>query len=318
MKIVLLDGGAVNPGDLCWQGLHRLSQDVHIYEHSREDQIVPRALGCEILITNKMPITREIIECLPGLRCILVTATGYNNIDIHHAAQKNIPVCNVPAYSSPSVAQLVFALLLELTNGVAQNNASVQAGDWQRATMYTYPVTRQMELCGKTMGIVGFGSIAQAVAHLAHAFGMRVIVTNRTKREVYDFVEFVSLEELLEESDVISLHTALGEGNKKMIDQSALEKMKPSAILINTARGGLIDEAALIRALESERIAGAALDVITTEPMEQGSPLLGVKNLLITPHIAFTTVEARTRLIELVLDNAQSFLGGTPQNVVNL
>lgn len=318
MKIVLLDGGAVNPGDLSWDWLHEISEDVTIYDYTNDEDVIKRMADCELLITNKVNIDRKIIDAIPSLKCIFVTATGFNNIDINYAREKGIPVCNVPAYSSNSVAQIVFALLLEIINNVAKNNESVQKGDWKKAKLYTYQVTAQNELFGKTIGIVGFGNIGQTVARIAHAFGMKVLVNTRTEKAGFDYVTFVDFESLLKKSDVVSLHTALNKETENIMDEKAFDMMKESAIFINAARGGLIDEQALINALRNKKIRAAALDVIKQEPMEEDCKLLGIPNLIITPHIAWATIEARARMMEIIKANILSFLNEQPINVVNM
>lgn len=318
MKIVLLDGGAVNPGDLSWDWLHDISDEIAIYDYTEDQDVIPRMLGCELLITNKVNVDKHIIDAVPSLKCIFVTATGFNNIDIDYAKEKNIPVCNVPAYSSNSVAQLVFAMLLEIINNVAKNNESVQNGDWKKARLYTYQVTPQNELFGKTFGIVGFGNIGQTVAKIANAFGMKVLANSRSEKAGFDYVDFVDFETLLKNSDVVSLHTALNEQTKNIMDKKAFDLMKESAVFINAARGGLVDEQALINALNHKKIRAAALDVIKIEPMEEDCELIGIPNLILTPHIAWATIEARSRMMEIIKENILSFLRKQPINVVNM
>lgn len=319
MKLVILDGGAVNPGDLSWNALSPFVDEYTVYDNTDEDEILSRAKDADILVTNKTPISKNTIEKLPKLKYIAVLATGYNVVDCAAAREKNIPVSNIPAYSTDSVAQLVFAFLLEFCSRVAVHSNSVNCGEWEASPCFCYTKAPLCELSGKTFGIVGFGRIGSAVAQIANAFRMRVLAFSPNTKTYSGFgsVEFCSLEKLIEESDVISLHCPLTDGTKNLVDKGFLSKMKKSAFLINTSRGGVINENDLADALNGGKIAGAGLDVLSTEPPKGGNVLIGAKNCLITPHIAWANVEARTRLFNIFLKNVESFAGGTPINVVN-
>lgn len=316
-KIVVLDGYTLNPGDLSWSKLQALG-NVDIYEFSAPDEIISRAHHAAIILVNKTIINADILNQLPHLRCICVTATGYNNVDVITAKNKNIPVCNVSGYGTDAVAQHVFALLLELTNHVGAHHESVQQGDWSRCRDFSYWTSPIVELAGKTMGIYGFGKIGQKVAEIALAFGMQVLATHKhPERDARPGVTFVPLETLFTQSDVITLHAPLTNENTAIVNKNLFNIMKPSAFLINTARGGLIHEADLKEALENNKIAGAGLDVLSEEPPKNGNILFGVKNCIITPHNAWGSVEARERLMEETVQNIAAFEHGTPRNVVN-
>jgi len=315
MNIVVLDGYTMNPGDLSWDPLHALGA-VTLYDRTASQEIVPRAADAEIIITNKVPFTRDTIAQLPRLRYLGVTATGYNIIDVAAAKERNITVTNVPAYSTESVAQLVFALVLEFTHRTGHHADAVRNGRWSTNpdfAFWDFPLT---ELAGKTFGIVGYGNIGKAVARIAAAFGMRVLVATRSTPS-HTSVEKVDLETLLRRSDIVSLHCPLTPQTDKLISASTLELMKPTALLINTGRGGLVDEQALTDALNNGRIAGAGLDVLSAEPPSIQNPLLSAKNTIITPHIAWASFAARTRLMEVVVNNVRAFLSGHPVNVVS-
>jgi glycerate dehydrogenase len=252
------------------------------------------------------------------LKCICVTATGYNNVDLQAARERGIPVCNAVGYSTDSVAQHVFALLLALTNKVYQHHISVQAGEWQRSDDFAYTLHTLPELAGKIFGIYGFGRIGQRVADLAQAFGMKILATHKhPERDARPGVEFVSLEELFERSDVTSLHAPLSEANREIVNAQLLQRMKSTAYLINTGRGGLIQEADLKLALQEGQLAGAALDVLSTEPPKEGNVLISAPNCILTPHLAWASLEARQRLMDITLNNIRAFQAGAPQNVVN-
>jgi len=316
-KIVVLDGYTLNSGDLSWAGLEEFG-DCLIHDRSAPEQTIERATGAEIVLTNKTVLSAEIIEKLPDLRYIGVLATGYNVVDVVAARERGIPVTNVPAYGTVSVAQMVFAHLLNLTQRVGDHADTVKEGRWCRSPDYCYWDFPLIELAGKTIGIVGYGRIGQAVSVLAKAFGMRVLANKKIPPEsVPDGISFVDLETLFRESDVVSLHCPLTEATQHMVDHDLLDLMKPTAFLINTSRGPLIDEAALAEALNTERIAGAGLDVLAAEPASPECPLLKAKNCYITPHIAWATHAARQRLMEGVVENVRAFLAGTPRNVVN-
>jgi glycerate dehydrogenase len=318
MQIVVLDGYTLNPGDLSWAGLEALGPTA-IHDRTPPDQTVARAADCEIALTNKTILSRELILQLPRLRYIGVLATGYNVVDLEAARQRNVPVTNVPAYASPAVVQMVFAHLLNLTLHVAEHGQGVAAGRWTRSIDFCYWDFPLVELAGLTMGIVGFGRIGQAAASVARAFGMNVLVHDMIlPPEAPEGISFVTLEDLFRRSDVVSLHCPLTPATNKLVNAERLAMMKPSAYLINTGRGPLVDEAALAEALNSGRIAGAGLDVLSTEPPPGDNPLLGAKNCCLTPHIAWATRAARQRLLDVAVANVRAFLAGKPQNVVNL
>ena len=319
MKLVILDGYAENPGDLSWNALSSLVDEYVVYDITKPEEILERSAGADILVTNKTPITRETIESLPSLKYIAVLATGFNVVDCKAARERGIPVSNIPAYSTDGVAQLVFALLLELTNHVAAHSESVHGGEWESSPHFCYTKTPLAELAGKTFGIIGFGRIGFAVAEIANAFKMRVLAFSPHTHPYGGFgsVEFCGLEKLIEESDVISLHCPLNESTNGLVDKDFLSKMKRSAFLINTSRGPVINEKDLFDALENKTIAGAGLDVLSQEPPKNGNVLIKAKNCIITPHIAWASFEARTRLLNIFLKNVENFVAGTPQNVVN-
>jgi glycerate dehydrogenase len=316
MKIVILDAYAMNPGDLSWNALQQLGDTV-IYDRSSVTETPERIKEADIVLTNKALLTGEMISNAPRLKYIGVMATGYNVVDINAARERHIVVTNVPAYSTESVAQLTFALILELTSHVAAYAQSVQQGDWVRSKDFSYQVEPIMELQHKTLGIIGFGQIGQAVAKIALAFGMRIISSHRhPERDKREGVSFVNAATLVSESDIITLHCPLNEQNKAFVNRSLIEKMKSSALLINTSRGALIHEQDLADALNTGRIAGAGLDVLSSEPPAADNPLLHAKNCIVTPHIGWATYEARSRLMEVVVKNIQSFLKGEPLNVI--
>jgi glycerate dehydrogenase len=316
MKIVVLDGYTLNPGDLSWDELKSLGE-CEIYDRTPTNEVVKRAAEAEIVLTNKAIVSREHIQALPRLKYIGVLATGYNIVDVAAARERNIPVANVPTYGTRSVAQHTFALLLELTQHVGHHAQTVRDGRWTKSPDFCYWDYPLVELEGLTMGIVGFGRIGRAVADLALAFGMKVLVTSATPKQVPAGVQFTDLETLLRQSDVVSLHCPLTPPTKSFVNRERLSLMKPTAFLLNTSRGPLIDEAALADALNSERIAGAGLDVLSVEPPPAGNPLFQAKNCLITPHIAWATRSARSRLMQAAVANIRAFLAGKPQNVVN-
>ena len=313
MKIVVLDGYTNNPGDISWGPIEAVGA-LTVHERSAPDEIVPRAAGADVVLTNKAVIGREAIEALPGLKYIGVLATGYNCVDTAAARARGIPVCNVPEYSTPNVVQATFALLLELTNRVGHHAATVRAGRWSACPDFCYWDGDLVELAGLTLGIVGYGRIGQGVAAVGRAFGMRILAHRRT---LGNDPECVDLETLLRESDVVSLHCPLTPDTKELIDARRIGLMKPSALLVNTARGALVNEADLAAALNAGRLAGAGLDVLTVEPPPASNPLLTAKNCIITPHVAWATRNARRRLIEITAGNLRAFAAGTPRNVVN-
>ncbi len=314
-EIVILDGHTLNPGDLSWDSLAELG-NLSVHDRTAASEIFNRARAAEILFTNKTPITADTIEALPQLRYIGVLATGYNVVDTGAARAAGIPVTNIPAYGTASVAQMTFALILELIQQPALHDASVHAGDWSECLDFCYWKKPLVELDGLTLGLVGYGEIGQAVARLGRAFGMKILVHTRTVREEPD-TRFVDCETLFAEADVVSLHCPLTNENQGFVNAQLLSQMKPTAFLINTARGPLVDEAALAKALNEEQIAGAATDVLSVEPPPADNPLFGAKNIIITPHIGWATRAARERLMNIAADNLCAFLKGTPQNVVN-
>ncbi len=308
-RLVVLDGHTLNPGDLSWSELESLA-DCTVHARTAAEDIVARSREAEILLTNKTPLTAETLAACPKLRCIGVLATGYNIVDITAARARGIPVTNVPAYSTASVAQLTFALLLELARGVGHHSATVRAGRWSTSADFCYWDTPQLELEGLVLGLIGGGRIGQAVAALGQAFGMEVrFATRRGGR--------AELEAVLRAADVVSLHCPLTPETKHLIDATTLGWMKPSAFLLNTSRGPLIDEPALAEALNTGRLAGAGLDVLSTEPPPAGNPLFSARNCFITPHLAWATSAARARLLKTAVENIRAFLAGRPQNVVN-
>lgn len=314
--IVVLDGHTLNPGDLSWSKIKALGH-TDIYAYTPYEEIVDRTKDAEIILPNKAVLDRAVIEALPKLQFIGVTATGYNNVDLEAAAERGIVVSNAVGYSTPAVAQHVFALLLELTNAVGRHHQSVQAGEWASCRDFSYTLQPIQELAGKVMGIYGFGRIGQQVGLLAQAFGMQVIATHKhPERDARPGVRFVDFKTLLRESDVLSLHAPLNENNEGIMNASNIATMKPNAYLINTGRGGLIDELALKSALEGQVIAGAGLDVLSSEPPSSDHPLVGLSNCIITPHHAWASRDARARLMEIVVENICAFLNGKPQNVV--
>ena len=317
MNIVVLDGYTLNPGDLTWKDLEALGQCT-VYDRTEPKEVVPRAKDADIAITNKTMLSSDVIKQLPKLKYIGVLATGYNVVDIEAARHAGIPVTNVPAYSTPSVAQLVFAHLLNLAHHVGAHSETVRSGRWVSCVDFCYWDTPLIELAGLTMGIIGFGRIGQATAKLALAFGMKVIAYDVvTPSSVPEGCQFVGLEDVFRSSDVVSLHCPLTPQTQNIINRECLELMKKTAFLINAGRGPLVDEQALAEALNNEEIAGAGLDVLSSEPPEKDNPLLKAKNCFITPHIAWATRAARQRLLKVVVDNVASFLAGNLQNVVN-
>ena len=319
MKIVVLDGYALNPGDLDYGCLNQFG-DVTIYQRTdTEEEAIARIGDAEIVLINKVPITESLLQSCPGIRYIGVQATGYNVVDCTACAKRGIPVTNVPSYGTTAVAQFTFALLLELCHRIGLHDKLVHQGKWCECSSFCFWDTQQMELAGKTMGIIGFGRIGQAVGKLAKAFGMNVVAYNRTQYpEGRKIAEYVDLDTLYSTADIISLHCPQFKENEKMINASSITKMKDGVILLNTARGGLFDEAAVSDALHSGKIRCAAVDVVSQEPMLESNPLLTAPNCIITPHMAWAPTESRQRLLNCVVENIQAFLDGTPQNVVNL
>lgn len=314
MKIVALD--ALQLMDLDWSGLRAIDPGLVTYDATAPERVVERAKDAEILLVNKVKLTREVLEKLPRLQYVGVLATGYDNVDCAAAREKGVVVTNVPGYSTDSVAQLVFALLLELCHQTGHHSDTVKAGRWANQPYYCYWDSPLIELAGKTMGIFGLGKIGRRTAQIAQAFGMKVIACSRTKKDVPG-VTWVGFDELLRESDVLSLSSPLTDQTRGLINKDALSKMKKTAFLINTSRGGLLVEQDVREALDAGVIAGAAVDVLSTEPPKADNPLIGAKNIVITPHIAWATTEARTRLLEIVRGNIAAWQAGNTQNRVN-
>ncbi len=316
MRIVVLDGHTLNPGDLSWEELKALG-DFAVYDRTPPPLVLERAADAEVVLTNKTVLTAEHIRALPTLRYVGVLATGYNVVDLEAARKRNIVVTNVPAYSTPSVVQLTFALLLELALHVGPHAQTVREGKWTRSADFAYWDHPLVELAGLTMGLVGFGRIGLAVARVALAFDMHVVAhTPHPPNSVPLPVEFVGLDELFRRSDVISLHCPLTPQTRGLVGRDRLALMKPTAVLLNTGRGPLVDEAALAEALNAGRIAGAGLDVLAVEPPPAGNPLPGARNCVITPHIGWATRAARARLMAVAIANVKAFLRGQPENQV--
>lgn len=320
MKIVVLDGYTLNPGDLSWDALRELGEVV-VYDRleNKTEVIVTAISDATIVFTNKTVLSKEVLEKAPTIKYIGVLATGFNVVDTETAASKNIVVTNIPAYGTKAVAQFVMGLLLEMCYHIGDHNTSVQNKAWIKSDDFCYWNSPLIELEGKTMGLIGFGKIGQATAQLAQAFGMKVLVYNRTIKKEFEseFLEFVRLEQLVSTSDVISLHCALTDSNQGFINKGLIEKMKKEVMIINTARGGLINEKDLAEALNNDRIYAAAVDVVSAEPMKANNPLLGAKNCIITPHIAWATKAARQRLMNTAVENLKAFINDEPINVVN-
>lgn len=319
MKIVVLDAYTANPGDLSWDALDALG-DVAVYDRTAPEEVLARAKDAEAVLVNKVLMTREVISSLPELRYIGVLATGYNVVDMMAAREHGIVVTNVPAYSTRSVAQMVFAHLLNIANSVAHYADAVAGGKWSRSKDFCFYDAPLMELDGSTMGIVGMGNIGMAVARIAQAFGMQVAAfSSKTSEELASLGvrKVSSYEELFAQSDILSLHCPLTDETRHLVNAARLALMKPTSILINTGRGPLIDEEALAVALDSHRLRAACLDVLASEPPSPTNPLLGARNCQITPHIAWATAEARARLLATAIENVRAFAQGRPQNVVS-
>ena len=318
MKIVILDGYTLNPGDLFWEGLEKLG-DLTVYDRTPADKIVERAKDADIIFTNKTPLNEATLTQLSSAKFIGVLATGYNIIDTAVARKQGITVSNVPGYSTASVVQLTFALLLELTLHVQRHSDAVRDGKWARSVDFSFWNYPLIELAGKTMGIIGFGSIGESVADVATAFGMTVIGSKRhhTDQSHRKNFRWAEVPELLAQSDVVTIHAPLTPDTTGLINKANLSLMKPSAFLLNTARGPIVVDQDLADALNKDIIAGAGIDVLSAEPPAADNPLFTAKNCLITPHIAWATLEARTRLMQITVDNLAAFLHGNPVNVVN-
>lgn len=318
MNIVVLDGYALNPGDLSWEGL-RIAGDLTIYDRTPPDLVYERSVMADILLTNKTILSEKMLKSLPGLKYVGVLATGYNVIDIDAADRLGIVVTNIPAYSTSSVAQLVFALMLEFCFRVQKHSDSVMSGRWSASLDFTFRDYQLTELASKTLGIIGFGNIGQKVSEIAMAFGMNVIISSRLKKDLPDGSRIIQAElpELLSGSDFVTIHCPLTSETAGMININSLRLMKKSALLINTSRGPVVVEKDLAYALNEGIIAGAGIDVLSVEPPVGENPLLKAKNCIITPHIAWATLEARTRLMQVAVQNVKAFLSGTSINVVN-
>lgn len=319
MKIVNLDGCTTNPGDLSWEGIERLGEYT-VYDRTAPDKIVERAKGAEILIVNKTVIDRNLLDALsPELKYIGLQSTGYNVVDCEYARELGITVCNIPAYSTNAVAQLVFAFILQITNEVTLHSNAVMDGEWCQCPDFCFWKKPLTELDGKTIGIIGFGSIGHRVAVIAEAFGMNVLAYNPRPKDKLDLktIQFVDMDTLLAESDIITCHCPLTPQTENLINKENIAKMKKTAILINTSRGPVVDEQALADALNNDMLMAAGLDVLKVEPARADNPLLKAKNCFITPHIAWAAKETRARLLRILEENIVAYLNGKPQNVVN-
>ncbi len=317
MKIVILDGHAVNPGDLSWD-CFRAFGDVTVYERTDPAQTAQRLQGAEIVMTNKTPITAELLDACPTIQLICVLATGYNVVDCAACRERGIPVCNVPDYGTAAVAQFTFSLLLELCNRVGLHSDAVHNAEWTNCPDFCFWKTPQMELAGKTLGIIGFGRIGRAVGRIAKAMGMEVIAYNRSRHPEGEAIgRYVDLDTILMESDIISLHCPLTAENAGLINKESITKMKDGAILLNTARGGLLNEQDVTDALRSGKLKAAAVDVVSYEPIKKDNPLLTAPNCIITPHMAWAPIESRQRILDCTVSSIQAFLNGSPINTVN-
>jgi glycerate dehydrogenase len=318
MKIVVLDGYTLNPGDLSWDALRAIGE-MQVFDRTQPELILSRAAGAEIVLTNKTPLTAQTLRQLPGLRYVGVLATGYDVVDVRAARELKLPVTNIPIYGTASVAQFTFALILELCHPPAIHAAATRAGDWSRSPDFSFWKTPLVELSGKTMGIIGLGRIGRRVAEIAVAMGLRVIGADEVKTAVPDWPGFrwCEVDELLAQSDIVSLHCPLLPQTRAIINAKSLARMKPGALLINTSRGPLVVEQDLADALNRGHLAGAAIDVLSVEPPPADNPLLHARNCIVTPHIAWATREARTRLLDTAVANLRAFLEGHPVNVVN-
>lgn len=314
MKIVITDWGTVSGGDLPYEALKKFGE-VTVYDLTEYEETAKRIADADIILCNKTRLDRNNLQGAGKLRYIGLFATGYNNIDTEYCREKGIAVCNAPAYSTDSVAQLAFAFMLQLANRVGDYRKLVDEGDWIKSRTFSYFPIPLMELKGKTLGIIGFGSIGRKVAEIALAFGMRVVACNRSKKE-FDGVEFVPLQQLLHQSDIVSLHCPLNKDSENLINSDTIAMMKDGAYLINTARGAIVDENAAASALNSGKLGGMGTDVLQNEPMREDCPLYKAKNCIITPHIAWAGLETRQRLMGIVEDNIKAFLDGNTRNNV--
>lgn len=315
MKIVVLDGYCLNPGDLDWSGFEPMGS-ITVYDRTPATLTVERSKDADVLLTNKTVLNAENMSQMPNLKYVGVLATGYNVVDLEYAASRGITVTNIPAYSTASVAQMVFAHILNIANSVEHHSQLVRGGAWSSSIDFCFWDSPQIELAGKTIGLVGLGNTGMATARIAQAFGMKVIAVT-SKNNLPEGIKSVSYSDLWQQSDIVSLHCPLSADTRNLVNASTIAQMKPSAILINTGRGPLIDEQALADALNSGRIAAAAVDVLSTEPPATDNPLLTARNCFITPHIAWATREARQRLMDIAVGNLKAFADGKPVNVVN-
>jgi len=318
MKIVVLDGYTLNPGDNPWDEVAALGA-FEVHDRTAADQIVPRAADADVVLTNKTPLSADTLAKLPKLRFIAVLATGFNIVDVKTARARGIPVSNVPVYGTDSVAQFVFAMVLHLCHQVAHHDAAIRNGAWAKSGDFCFWDAPLIELAGLTMGVVGFGRIGRRTAEVAHAFGMQVMAADvqQGNPPAYQPFRWGSVGEVFAEADVISLHCPQTAENTGFVNRALLSRMKPSAFLVNTARGALVNEKDLADALNAGRLGGAALDVLSVEPIRPDNPLLTARNCLLTPHIAWATLSARKRLMKTTADNIRAFQGGSPINVVN-
>ena len=318
LKFVVLDSFALNPGDLSWEWLENLGE-CEIYDRTPADKILERCMGADVVITNKTPITKDTLSKLSNLKYIALESTGYNVVDCEYAKEMGVPVSNIPSYSTNAVAQLTFSLILEITNAVGIHSESVRNGDWANCPDFCYWKTPLTELCSKTLGIVGFGQIGQAVADIAEAFKMNIVAvsgheTDQSHRKNFSWVD---MDTLAKKSDIISFHCPLTEKTTGLVNEEFISKCKDGAIIINTSRGPVVDDQALADALNNGKLRGAGLDVLTVEPPKADNPLLSAKNCFITPHIAWAGFETRERLMNILEENVKAYLNGNPQNVVN-
>jgi glycerate dehydrogenase len=317
-RIVILDGATLNPGDNPWTPIEQLGE-VTLHAASDPAEIVARLKDADVAVTNKARLTEDILGQVPNLKLITVSATGHDCVDSVAAARLGIPAANVPTYGTPSVAQFTFALLLELCHRVAFHDEAVHAGEWQSCGSFSFWKTPQIELQGLTLGVIGFGRIGQQVARIGSAFGMRILAASRHRQNAPDDIPFswATNGEIADQADVVTLNCSLNENSIGMINREFLSRIKPSAFLLNTSRGPLVDEAALAEALNADQLAGAAVDVASVEPITDDNPLLAARNCLITPHMAWSSLAARRRMMQITADNIRNFLAGTPVNIIN-
>lgn len=318
MKIVVLDGYTLNPGDISWEGMEAYG-DVTVYDRTKAEDVVERIGDAEVVYTNKTPITKETLDACPSVKFIGVLATGYNIVDIEAAKEKGIPVSNIPTYGTAAVSQFAIALLLELCHHIGEHSDAVKAGEWTNNADWCFWKYPLVELAGKTMGIIGFGRIGQDTGRIAQALGMKVLAYDSFRKPELESetCHYADLDTLLAESDVISLHCPLFPSTEGIINKDSIAKMKNGVMIINDSRGPLIVEQDLRDALDSGKVAGAALDVVSTEPIQMDNPLIGAKNVILTPHIAWAPKESRQRLMDIAVDNLKAYVDGAAQNVVN-